>query len=80
MFENIEAMMKIRKAWMTFSGNHPKFAAFLNEVGRAGAPVGTVIEIHMEYPDGRTISANMRVTPEDMELIESLKNMKRYNH
>ncbi|MDO4960800.1 MAG: hypothetical protein Q4E57_02940 [Eubacteriales bacterium] len=76
MFDNIQAMMKIRSAWATFTGNHPKFAAFLTEVGRSGAPEGTIIEIHMEYPDGRTISSNMRVNASDIELIESLRNLK----
>lgn len=75
MFENFEAMMKIRNAWSRFASNHPRFSAFLNEVGRSGAPEGTVIEIHMEYPDGRHLSSNMRVTASDIELIESLRSL-----
>ena len=39
MFENIEAMMKMRSAWSKFSSNHPKFSAFLMDVGRSGAEV-----------------------------------------
>ena len=75
MFENIEAMMKLRSAWNTFSSNHPKFSAFLGEVGRKGAPEGTVLEIHLKYPDGRVLSSNMRVTASDLELIESLRTL-----
>lgn len=77
MFDNISAMMKIRSAWAKFASNHPKFAAFLNEVGRSGAPEGTILEIHMEYPDGRRISSNMRITASDIELIEELKQLGR---
>ena len=77
MFDNISAMMKIRSAWAAFSSNHPKFAAFLNEAGRNGAPEGTILEIHMEYPDGRRISSNMRITASDLELFESLKQLGR---
>lgn len=77
MFENIEAMMKMRAAWGKFASNHPKFSAFLGDVGRSGAPEGTIIEIHMEYPDGRHISSNMRVTASDIELIESLRSMQK---
>lgn len=75
MFWNIEAIMKIRSVWSRFSSNHPKFSAFLTDVGRSGAPEGTIIEIHMEYPDGRTLSSNMRVSASDIELIESLKSL-----
>ena len=75
MFENIEAMMKMRSAWSNFSSNHPKFSAFLMDVGRSGAPEGTIIEIHMEYPDGRTLNSNMRVSASDIELIESLNSL-----
>ena len=38
-------------------------------------PEGTIIEIHMEYPDGRTLNSNMRVSASDIELIESLKSL-----
>ena len=75
MFENIDAMIKMRSAWAKFASNHPRFSAFLNEVGRSGAPEGTVIEIHMEYPDGRHLSSNMRVSASDIELIESLRSL-----
>ena len=75
MFENIETMMKLRSAWAAFTSNHPKFAAFLQEVGRSGAPEGTVVEIHMEYPDGRILSSNMRISASDLELVESLKTL-----
>lgn len=75
MFENIEAMMKMRSAWGKFASNHPKFSAFLAEIGRSGAPEGTVIEIHVEYPDGRHLSSNMRVSESDIELMQSLREL-----
>ncbi len=75
MFENIEAMMKMRSAWGKFASNHPKFSAFLGEIGRSGAPEGTVIEIHVEYPDGRHLSSNMRVSESDIELMQSLREL-----
>ena len=75
MFGNLDAIMKLRSAWASFSSNHPKFSAFLGEIGRSGAPEGTVIEIHMEYPDGRRLSSNMRLTASDLELFENLKKL-----
>ena len=75
MFGNLDALMKLRNAWGTFSSNHPKFAAFLQEIGRSGAQEGTVVDISVEYPDGKKISSNMRLTPSDLELIESLRKL-----
>ena len=75
MFGNLDALMKLRTAWSTFSSNHPKFAAFLQEIGRSGAREGTVVEISVEYPDGKKISSNMRLTPSDLELFESLRKL-----
>ncbi len=77
MFENLDAMMKIRKAWATFSGNHPKFAQFLGTVGRDKITEGTVIGITVTYPDGHTLDTNMKVTVSDLELVESLQTLAR---
>ena len=75
MFGNIDALMKLRKAWGTFSGNHPRFAQFLGTVSSGGIQEGTVIGITVTYPDGRTLDTNMKVTASDLELFESLKTL-----
>ena len=75
MFGNIDALMKLRKAWGTFSGNHPKFAQFLGMLGREHITEGTVIGITVTYPDGRTLDTNMKVTQSDLELFNSIKTL-----
>ena len=75
MFGNIDALMKLRKAWGTFSGNHPRLAQFLGTVSSGGIQEGTVIGITVTYPDGRTLDTNMKVTASDLELFESLKTL-----
>ena len=75
MFENIDAMLKMRKAWSTFAGNHPKFAQFLAALSQDKITEGTVIGISVTYPDGRTMDTNMKVTASDLELFESLKTL-----
>ena len=69
---NIEALMKAKKAWDTFTGNHPKFPAFLKDVKGRGVPEGTVVEIQFKYPDGNTIKTNMKITESDTALLQSL--------
>ena len=75
MFGNIDALMKLRGAWGTFSANHPKFAQFLGTISRDRISEGTVIGITVTYPDGRTLDTNMKVTASDLELFESLKTL-----
>ena len=75
MFQNIGTLMKLKGAWNKFSEGHPKFSRFMDEIIRTGAPEGTVIEIHIEYPDGRKVSSNMRISETDLALIESLKEL-----
>jgi hypothetical protein len=75
MFENLDAMMKLRRAWGTFSGNHPRFAQFLTAVGQDKVTEGTVIGITVTYPDGHVLDTNMKVQQSDLELLESLKTL-----
>ena len=44
---------------------------------RSGVGEGSVIDITVTLPDGRTLQSNMRVTAEDVELIKDLGSMGR---
>ena len=72
---NIEAIMKLKKAWDTFRGNHPKFPMFLSAVKKAGIKEGTIIDICITDPNGTKMETNIKVTESDLELYESLKSM-----
>ncbi len=72
---NMQAIFKIKGAWETFTGNHPKFPLFLNAVKQAGVPEGTILSITVTEPDGRVIDTNIKVTASDLELFETLKTL-----
>ncbi len=67
-------IFKIKKAWETFSGNHPKFVPFL-QACNGRITEGTVIEVAVTDANGERITTNLRVTASDMELFDSLKGM-----
>lgn len=69
--------MKIMNARNKFTGNHPKFAAFLNNVFAAGIPEGSVIEITVTKPGEAPITSNIKVKQEDLELLDTLKELGR---
>ena len=72
---NPATAMKLMGAGNKFKSNHPKFTAFLNAVFSGGMPEGTIIEITVTKPDQAPITSNMRVTQEDLELVEMLKEL-----
>lgn len=68
-------IFKMKSLWDRFSNNHPKFPSFLNAVARQPIEAGTIIEVSITRPEGKTIATNLKLTPDDMELINQLKSM-----
>lgn len=73
---NPASMMQFMQGINTFKSNHPKFASFLGLLVQGGIPEGTVIEVTVTRPGEDSITANMKVLPSDLELMQSLKDIK----
>lgn len=58
-----------------FKLRHPKFPLFLNAVSEHALYDGTVIEITVTAPEGKSLSSNLKLTSEDLELIQKLQSM-----
>lgn len=69
-------LMQFKKYWDEFTSRHPKFPLFLNAVSQNGIQEGTVIEVQIKRPDGKEFATNLKIAKEDMELFQSMKNMK----
>lgn len=67
-------LLKMKGMWDDFTKRHPKFPAFLKAMSQGAITEGSVIEITVTTADGRKISSNLKVTKEDMELVEEVKN------
>ena len=72
---NPMALLKVKKSWDTFCGNHPRFPAFLQAAQSAGFQEGTVIEVSMTTPEGRTLTTNVRLTASDIQAFNDLKGL-----
>lgn len=67
-------LMKLKGYLDVFKRNHPKVPMFFRDAaGSIGE--GAVIEITVTSPEGRRLCTNMRVTAEDMELVQNLRNI-----
>jgi len=73
---NISAIWKLKSAWEQFTREHPKFPLFLDAVQKKGIVEGTVIGISFTDPEGKTIETNIKVTASDLQLYETLKDLK----
>lgn len=75
-FNQIAMIQKIKGCMDRFRANHPKFPLFLNAISQEALKEGTVIEITVTTPEGKNYCSNIKLQPDDMELIETLKSMK----
>lgn len=67
-------LLELKNLWSAFTRRHPKFPQFLSAVQQAGIQEGTIIEVQITSPDGKTFTSNMKVTAEDIDAVKSLQN------
>ncbi len=72
---NPMTLMKLAGLGKKFRSNHPKVVAFFQKQIATGIPDGTILEMTIRKPDKDPVTANMRVTQEDLELLAELKNL-----
>lgn len=65
----------LKGIWDRFASNHPKFPKFLSAAMQSPIREGTILEVKMIHPDGETIASNLRVTKDDMELYDQMKEI-----
>lgn len=73
---NPASMMKIMGAMNTFKSNHSKFVNFIQVAFGRGIEEGTIIEISVTKPGEEKITSNIRVLQSDLDLLNSLKDIK----
>lgn len=70
------ALLSMKSALEKFQNNHPKFVQFLNVMMQTGLQEDTVLECKVITPEGKEIQANIKITQDDLEMIEKLKELK----
>lgn len=69
-------MMKLGERFRIFQSQHPRAIAFVQDVASNAIQEGTVMELKVTTPDGRERITNIRLSAEDLETINILKNLK----
>ena len=73
---NPMAILSLKGALDKFQGIHPKFMQFITAMIQYGLEEGTVLECKVLTPEGKEIQANIKITQDDLELIEKIKELK----
>ncbi|MCR4691326.1 MAG: hypothetical protein K5739_08280 [Lachnospiraceae bacterium] len=60
----------------TFNQQHPRFGAFLREAGPDAMRVGSVLEMKVTSPEGQEYITNIKLTEEDIETLNIIRNMR----
>lgn len=68
-------LLQLKNAWDQFTDRHPKFPAFLKAMSKGAITEGSILEITVTTAEGKVINTNLKVTAEDMALVEELKNL-----
>ena len=68
-------LQKLKSGIDRFRANHPKFPLFLKAVSQDALKEGSVIEISVTTPEGKNYCSNVRLNADDMQLMETLKNL-----
>lgn len=62
--------LELQNSWNQFKCRHPKFPGFLKAVSKHAIAEGTILEITVTDPDGKSYTSNLRLTKEDLELFK----------
>lgn len=68
-------LLQIKASREQFKARHPKFPSFLNAVSKGAVTEGALIEMTITTADGKKYSSNLKLTPEDMQLVNDMKDL-----
>ena len=69
-------IMKLMGMKNRFESSHPKFVSFIKNVASRGISEGDIIEVTIARADGEKTTANLRVTADDVALVNEIKNLR----
>ena len=74
MNNNFMKLFQMKSLWDRFIKNHPKLPMFGRAVIGQAVQEGTIIEISVTTAEGQNLVTNLKISAEDMELLnEALK-------
>lgn len=72
---NPMALLSMKSAIDKFQNNHPRFVQFIKAMADSGLQEGTILECKVITPEGKELQTNIKISQDDLELIEKLKEL-----
>ena len=72
---NPMALLTLKSSFEKFQNNHPRFIQFAQAIMQMGIKEGTILECKVVTPDGKELQTNLKITQDDLEMFEKLKEM-----
>ena len=72
---NPMALMKMKKMWERFNAAPPRLLPYFRALGDGYLAEGSVVEVNVTAPDGRSLKCNLKLTGEDLELMNEISEM-----
>ena len=69
-------IMKLMGMKNKFESSHPKFVSFIKDVAARGITEGDILEVTITRATGEKTTANLRVTADDVEMVNEIKNLR----
>ena len=73
---NPASILKLMNMKNGFETRHPRAVSFVNNELMGEIPEGTVLELSITRPGEKTVTTNMKVTAEDLEMLAELRQLK----
>ena len=68
-------LIELKNLRNRFAQNHPKFLKFISDLASSLIEEGTIFDVSVKKPDGRTMVSNIKVTASDLEMLQAIKQM-----
>ncbi|MBT9775162.1 hypothetical protein GPL15_01405 [Clostridium sp. MCC353] len=68
-------LLQFQGAWERFKNHHPKFPLFMKAVSENALKEGSIIEITVTTPEGRSFQSNLKLSADDLELFEQMNQL-----
>ncbi len=65
-------IMQLQQRMQAFNADHPKVMPFMTAVKNNALVEGTIIDMKVTTPDGKTLESNIKLTANDIETMNLL--------
>lgn len=71
--KNPAKLLKLKKMWDGFATRHPKLLRYLAYISDNSLEEGSILDITVIDPQGKSLHSNARLTAEDVQFLKEIR-------